>query len=57
MTDSSKGKPCPVCGEPMSDLASQFVRMCTGCHNEWEWKLDEGQQPLITPSRDRGLQS
>jgi len=57
MTDSAKGKPCPVCSEPMSDLASQFVRMCTGCPHVEPWNLDEGQAPLITESRDRGLQS
>lgn len=57
MTDSAKGKPCPVCGEPMSDLASQFIRMCTGCPHVEAWNLDDGQAPLITPSRDRGLQS
>jgi len=57
MTDSAKGKPCPVCSEPMSDLASQFVRMCTGCPHTEEWNLEDGQAPLITESRDRGLQS
>ena len=23
------GKPCPDCGEPMSDLRSMYVRQCT----------------------------
>jgi len=57
MTDSPKGKPCPWCKSPLSDIASQFIRVCTACHNEWDWKLEEGQAPLITASRDRGLQS
>lgn len=57
MTDSPKGKPCPVCSEPMSSLASQFIRMCTGCPHTEAWNLEKDQAPLITESRDRGLQS
>ena len=53
--DAPKGKPCPVCSEPMVSLASQFIRMCTGCSHVEAWDLDKGQQPLLTDSRDRGL--
>jgi len=56
MTDA-KGKPCPRCKSPMSNISSQFVRMCTGCPHIEAWELDEGQAPLITNSRDRGIQS
>lgn len=55
--DSAKGKRCPECGEPMSSLASQFIRMCTGCPHTEAWNLEKDQKPLLTDSRDRGLQS
>lgn len=55
MTDA-KGKRCPNCGEPMADISSQFVRMCTGCPHTEAWDLNDGQAPLVTDSRDRGMQ-
>ncbi|MNO99811.1 hypothetical protein D3C76_915920 [compost metagenome] len=57
MADDAKGKPCPYCGEPLSDLGSQFVRMCTNgkCKAEWPWPLDDGQPPLVTSSRDKDV--
>jgi ribosomal protein S27AE len=55
MIDAPKGKACPKCGEPMSDLATQFERHCTNgkCQATWPWELKPGQKPLISSSRDR----
>lgn len=54
---TANGKPCPKCTAAMASISSQFVRMCTSCDHVEEWKLNDGQAPLITASRDRGLQS
>jgi hypothetical protein len=53
--DSAMGKPCPKCMEPMSNLSSQFIRMCTSCKHVEAWELEKGQPPLLTDSRDRGM--
>lgn len=55
MNDDAKGKRCPTCAEPLSDISTQFIRLCTNgdCAIEWPWLLDEGQAPLVTSSRDR----
>lgn len=55
MTDDAKGKPCPICSEPMTDLSSQFLRKCTNGKCGWNsyWPLTDKQPPLITSSRDR----
>lgn len=52
--ESLIGKPCPSCGEPMTDLRSQQVRQCTNgkCGKAWAWELKPGQKPLITTNRD-----
>lgn len=44
-------KPCPRCAAPLVDLRSQFKRICSGCKVEFEWRLDDGQKPLINSSR------
>jgi hypothetical protein len=56
--DDAKGKRCPACAEPMSDIGTQFVRLCTNgktCGVIWPWPLDDGQAPLVTSSRDRSI--
>lgn len=55
MTDAPKGRPCPACSEPLSDLATQFERHCTNgkCQAVWPWELKPGQPPLISSNRDR----
>lgn len=52
MTDAN-GKPCPICGAPMSNLTSQFVRICTNGKfgNVVEWKLNAGQKSLFGSNR------
>ena len=47
------GKPCPDCGEPMSDLRSIYVRHCTNgrCGLVVDWNLAPGQPPLINNNR------
>lgn len=45
------GKPCPTCKSPMSDLRSQYMRICTGCRLEQAWPLDDKQMPLVGSSR------
>ncbi|AMW64511.1 hypothetical protein QIT80_gp51 (endogenous virus) [Pseudomonas phage phiAH14a] len=56
--DNGHGKPCPDCGEPMTNLPSLNMRQCaTGCKEKFDWKLAEGQTPLLTDSRDRGMQA
>lgn len=54
MSDKAMGRPCPDCGEPMSDIRSQFVRACTNgkCGNVERWQLENGQPPLIGSNRD-----
>jgi len=57
MTDA-KGKRCPSCGEPMVSMPSLNLRQCaTGCKEMFDWQLAEGQAPLHTDSRDKGMQS
>ena len=55
MCDDAKGKRCPACNEPLSDLASRFVRCCTNghCKAVWPWELKPGQKPLMSHHRDR----
>lgn len=57
MLDAPKGRPCPACGEPMSDIATQFERHCTNglCKAVWPWELKPGQKPLIGSSKDRAM--
>lgn len=57
MQEAPKGKPCPACGEPLSDIGSQFARLCTNgkCATLWPWPLNEGQPPLVTSSRDKDV--
>ena len=47
------GKPCPDCGEPMSDLRSMYARQCTNgrCGLVVDWNLAPGQLPLIANNR------
>lgn len=47
------GKPCPDCGEPMTDLRSMYVRQCTNgrCGLVVGWNLAPGQPPLINNNR------
>lgn len=45
------GKPCPVCCSPLVDLRSLNKRICIGCKREFEWRLEEGQKPLIGSNR------
>ncbi len=54
MHETPKGKPCPACGEPLSDIATQFQRHCTNgkCRAVWPWELAPGQKPLVSSSRD-----
>lgn len=43
---------CPQCGEPMSNLPSLNARQCaTGCKSVFDWKLSDGQKPLIGSNR------
>ncbi len=49
------GKECPRCGSEMSDLRSQFRRVCA-CRHEEEWSLDAGQKPLLGSPRDRRVE-
>ena len=58
MSDDHKGKECIKCESPMSNLYSQFLRICTNgkCGNSEQWNLDPGQAPLLGESRDRGIQ-
>jgi hypothetical protein len=58
MNDKPKGRPCAACGSPLSDLRSQFVRICSNgkCGKTEQWNLDPGQAPLLGESRDRGMQ-
>lgn len=54
MTDP-RGKPCPHCGSPLSDLRSINHRQCSGCARYYKWELSEGQKPLVGSNRqDRG---
>lgn len=55
MLEPPKGKPCPRCAEPLSDIASQFQRVCTNgyCKAVWPWELNPGQKPLMSSNRDK----
>lgn len=57
MSDDHKGKPCIKCASPMSNLYSQFVRICSNnkCGHSEKWDLNAGQAPLLGESRDRGM--
>lgn len=57
MFDEPQGKPCPNCTAPLSEISSQFVRMCSNgkCGMIWFWPLNDGQAPLVTSSCDRSL--
>lgn len=50
-----KGKSCPQCGEPMTDLSSRRVRQCTNgkCSFIQSWPLADKQPPLISSNRDK----
>lgn len=52
MTDTA-GKPCPLCREPMSNLTSQYRRVCTNgkCGHVEHWPLNPGQKPLYGNNR------
>lgn len=52
MTDAA-GKPCPLCREPMSNLTSQYRRVCTNgkCGHVENWPLNPGQKPLFGSNR------
>lgn len=50
--DNGLGKRCPDCGEPMSNMPSLNRRQCaTGCKANFEWRLEDGQKPLVTNNR------
>lgn len=50
--NSSIKSNCPKCGNTiLSPLRSQYVKKCTSCGYEVEWKLDPGQMPLIRNNR------
>lgn len=57
MHDDAKGKRCPYCTEPLSEISSQFIRLCTNgkCAATWPWPLSDGQAPLVTSSCDRSI--
>lgn len=41
-----------VCGNTrLVLLTSQSIKLCTDCHREIAWPLDEGQQPVYRPHR------
>lgn len=49
-------KKCPKCGSPFLVLyQSMNQKQCAECRLTFDWFLDEGQQPLITSSKDRGF--
>lgn len=37
-------------------LRSINIKMCPDCKKKYIWNLDKGQKPLITSSRDRGME-
>lgn len=45
-------KLCP-CGGPLVALRSLNLRICADCKREIEWRLDEGQRPLIGNNRQK----
>lgn len=52
-THDAAGKPCPLCREPMSNLTSQYRRVCTNgkCGHVEHWPLNPGQKPLFGNNR------
>ena len=42
------------CGGPLVALRSLNLRICADCKREIEWRLDEGQRPLIGNNRQKG---
>ena len=50
---NAAGKPCPLCREPMSNLTSQYRRVCTNgkCGHVENWPLNPGQKPLFGSNR------
>jgi hypothetical protein len=44
-------KPCPKCNSPLSSMRSTSLKECTSCDYKEEWKLDEGQLPLVANNR------
>lgn len=46
-----QGKKCPACDSPLVDLRSINKRKCSGCKQEYDWPLNEGQRPLIGSNR------
>jgi len=49
--DDARGKRCPACWEPLVDLRTLELRLCSGCGAEHPWPLDPGQQPLLGNNR------
>ena len=45
-------KQCNACtSKALVHLRSMNLKICADCGNEIEWRLDEGQRPLIDSSR------
>lgn len=42
---------CPECSSPLSLMRSTSLKECTSCGYKDEWKLDEGQLPLVANNR------
>lgn len=38
---------CPHCNVGLIDLSSMNMRVCGGCHREYEWKLKPGQKSVL----------
>ena len=51
LSDDARGKPCPECGEPTVGCGTMNLRVCNGCKKELDWRLNEGQLPLVSSSR------
>lgn len=51
--DNGRGRACPDCGEPMTDLRSLNARQCTNgkCALVVDWNLAPGQLPLLGSNR------
>ena len=49
--DDAKGVRCPKCSEPMVSCSTLNERICQGCGTVWDWKLNEGQPPLLGNNR------
>lgn len=48
-------KQCPNCGSNRLRLFRSInEKQCDECLTRFDWLLDEGQEPLIGSSRDRG---